>query len=113
MTYKEFSILLETQDLDIKDIAPILGYSKNSISNNWSKAESIPEKALIALNLFLELKQEKEERVRLKKQLEKSDYDAALSNRLSEKALKIAEQKCIENNISIEEYISSLVISNI
>lgn len=114
MTYKDFLDILEKNELDIKTIAEHLGYGKDSIINNWSKYDALPEKVVKAINLYLDVSKLKQENNQLtykitecKEQLK--DIDTNLNN----EALEIAIKKCKDNNISLKQYLSSLVISNI
>lgn len=113
LLYEDFLNTLKNNNLELKDIAPILGYSKNSISNNWNKDENIPNKALIALKMYLELQKERNENIMLKKQLAEIKDTVIVSEMISSEALNIANIKCEEYKIELRDYLSSLVISNI
>jgi len=108
VTYSEFINWVQNNELDLHETARFLGYSKSSISNNWSKNNEVPKKAEIAFKLFLELKMEKQ-----KKQINESNQDSTLSCNISSKALKIANNKCLENDIELDDYLSSLILANI
>jgi len=94
---------IKDNDINLQETAEYLGYSKTSISNNWSKQKKVPKKAEVAFKLFLENKKLKESRNR----------GAALHNILPVKALKLANEKCAKHDLELEEYITSLIISNI
>ncbi|UFS62752.1 hypothetical protein LOH54_01170 [Sulfurimonas sp. HSL-3221] len=113
MTYTEFLQLLEKHEIDVGGIASKLGYSKGSIENNWAKTGEVPRKAVLALELYLELRQEKHANEVLKQKLEEYDRKQNLTQLLSKKALQIAERKSNENGLELEDYISSLIISTI
>jgi predicted DNA-binding protein YlxM (UPF0122 family) len=114
MLYSDFLNTLATNNISLKEIAPILGYSRYSISNNWKKDEDIPKRALISLNLYLELKKEKEKNINLKKQLDlsKNSKNINLKN-IPTEVVDIANKKCLKTNISLENYISSLIMAHI
>ena len=110
MDYKKFLNFINTNKLSIIEIQDILGYKNKSIINNWSKSNKVPEKALKSIKLYLELREIKEENYRLKNKI-----DTSLENNvnLSNIALKIAGQKSKQFGLNIEEYINSIIISNI
>lgn len=110
MNYKEFLDFIRTNNLLIKEIQDTLGYKNKSIINNWSKHDQIPEKALNAIKLYLELKKVKEENNRLKGKIGNNQNNKVS---LSEISYKIAKQKSEQYDLSIEEYISSIIISSI
>lgn len=111
MTYTEFLSTLRSNQLSVKDIAPILGYSYNSIQNNWTKNDEVPIKAEITLDIYLELQKIKAENHNLKKK--HKDLPNNCNNLLTEKALKIASAKCIQADISLKDYLSSIIISSL
>ncbi|MBP6281953.1 MAG: hypothetical protein KA384_07900 [Leptotrichiaceae bacterium] len=106
MTFVEFKKLLDEKQLFIEDIAPLIGYSNDSINNNWSKNNFVPKKAEILINLYFELTNIKNEN----KILKENDINKI---EISDTALKIVKKKSMEKNISIKEYVSSLIISRI
>ena len=106
MTFVEFKKLLDEKQLFIEDIAPLIGYSNDSINNNWSKNNCVPKKAEILINLYFELTNIKNENKILKE-------NGMNKIEISDTALKIAKMKSIEKDISIKEYVSSLIISRI
>ena len=114
MLYGDFLNILNSNNLSLKEIAPILGYSKYSISNNWKKDKNIPKKALISLNLYLELEKEKTKSKILEKKINLQMSKEILDlKKIPEEVLDIAKKKCAKNNISLENYIASLIITNI
>jgi len=103
MTYVEFKECLNIHNLTIKKVASEIGYSTKSIENNWSKIDKIPKRAKLALDMYLKI-------LNLQK-----EYNQELNSQcfiLSHSALKIAENKCKEKEISLNEYLSSLIIAN-
>ena len=106
MTFVEFKKLLDEKQLFIEDIAPLIGYSNDSINNNWSKNNFVPKKAEILINLYFELTNIKNEN----KILKENDINKI---EISDTALKIVKNKSMEKDISIIEYVSSLIISRI
>lgn len=107
MHYKEFKEYLNNNNLSIKELDKHLGYSEKSILNNWKANDKVPEKAVISIQMYTELK---------KLRLEINNLLNLNPNnqiQLSNSALKIAEEKCKEKGISINEYLTSLVIANI
>ena len=106
MTFIEFKKLLDEKQLFIEDIAPLIGYSNDSINNNWSKNNFVPKKAEILINLYFELTNIKNENKILKE-------NGINKIEISDTALKIVKKKSMEKNISIKEYVSSLIISRI
>lgn len=114
MTYKNFLDILEENNLNLKTMAEYLGYNKDSIINNWPKNHLLPEKVVKAINLYLEVSKLKQENEWLKKQLaENNERLKKIDTNLNDEALEIAIKKCKDNNISLKQYLSSLVISNI
>ena len=106
MNYNEFLAYLKINNITVRQIEKELGYGDKSIQNNWKKKDKVPEKALIAINKFLKLK---------KQNLE---INTLLNNDINNVQLpvhiyKIAKEKSIKNGITIEEYLSSLIISKI
>jgi len=110
LNYKEFLDFIADNKLSIQELQDALGYKEKSIINNWGKSKEVPEKALKVIKLYLELKQLREENHQLKKEM---GTDQSANINLSDTALKIAKQKSGHYNISIEEYIASIIISNI
>ena len=108
MLYKKFFELLDENNISVQEIEKALGYAKNSIYNNWGKNKKIPKHAAININLYIELLNLKKENQKLKLKTESS-----LKTVLSDDALFIAKAKCSNNNLDLEQYISSLVIANI
>ena len=106
MTFVEFKKLLDEKQLFIEDIAPLIGYSNDSINNNWSKNNFVPKKAEILINLYFELTNIKNENKILKE-------NGINKIEISDTALKIVKNKSMEKDISIKEYVSSLIISRI
>lgn len=113
MTYTEFLHILNKIEMDVGEFSSYFGYSQASIKNNWSRKDEVPPKAEIALKLYLELQQEKRENEALRERLAKSAEDSKPLRLLPGKALQIAERKCAENDVELEVYISSLIISTI
>jgi len=111
--YEDFLGYLEKNNLNVKKVTSILGYGDKSIYNNWKKEKDVPEIALKSLNYYLELNKEKEENIKLNKQIAMLNTQIKVEHKLSNEALGIAKKKCIENNLRIEDYLSSLVLSNI
>lgn len=106
MNYSEFLDYLRKNNLSVRQIEKELGYSSKSIQNNWKKKNQVPEKALYTINKFLKLK---------KQDLEINNL---LTNEINNIQLpshiyKIAKEKSVKNGITIEEYLSSLIISKI
>ena len=106
MNYSEFLGYLRENNLTVKQIEKELGYSANSIQNNWKKKNQVPEKALFTINKFLKLKKQT------------SEINNLLNNDINNVQLpsyiyKIAKEKSVKNGITIEEYLSSLIISKI
>ncbi|RXJ80576.1 hypothetical protein CRU86_00595 [Aliarcobacter skirrowii] len=106
MNYNEFLTYLKINNITVKQIEKELGYGSKSIQNNWKKKDRVPEKALISINKFLKLK---------KQNLEINNL---LNNEINNVQLpshiyKIAKEKSIQNGITVEEYLSSLIISKI
>ena len=107
MTYDEFIKYIKAKNLSISTIEKTLGYSKKSIFNNWKKNNKVPQKALISIQLYLRVKEQE------------SAINSLLNNsmkniiHLSPSAYAIAKEKSLKHNVKIEDYISSLVISNI
>lgn len=110
MIYKDF---LEENKLDIKQVTSILGYGKDSIYNNWKKDKEIPEIALRTLNYYIALEKKKEENIKLGRKIKMLSAQIKVEHKLSKQALEIAKKKCIDNDIKLEDYLSSLVLSNI
>jgi hypothetical protein len=107
LNYKEFKEYLNNNYLSIKELDEHLGYSEKSILNNWKAKDKVPEKAVISIHMYTELK-----KLRLEiNNLLNLNPDNQIQ--LSNSALKIAEEKCKEKDISINEYLTSLVIANI
>lgn len=107
MNYSEFIKFIKENDLTISTIEKKFGYSEKSIHNNWKKNNKIPDKALITINLYLKVKEQEQKINNL--------LNNSINNtlQLSPGAYKIAKEKSLQYNIRIEEYISSLIISNI
>ncbi|MCT7444610.1 hypothetical protein [Aliarcobacter cryaerophilus] len=106
MNYNEFLNYLGKNNLTVRQIEKELGYSYKSIQNNWKRKNKVPEKALYSIDKFLNLK---------KQNLEINNL---LMNDINNIQLpsyiyKIAKDKSIKNGITIEEYLSSLIISKI
>lgn len=104
MNYKEFETILKKNNLTVDEVKSALGYGDKSIGNNWKTNNKIPDKALIALEFYLELK-------KIPKKI-KTEHDTRKIT-LSEKAYIVATRKSKENDIDVGEYISSLVIAAI
>ncbi len=104
VTYQEFIHELEIHDTDIKDIALSLGYSKESISNNWKKTNKIPKRVTLAMDMYFRLKD-----------IEKNDKREYKYSKdiLSKEAKRVATNKCKKHNLTLESYLSSLVLSHI
>lgn len=98
---------IKDNDINLQETAEYLGYSKTSISNNWSKQKKVPKKAEVAFKLYLENK-------KLKESKDNSDKkNDTLSGMLPMKAIELANEKCTNHGLELEEYITSLIISNI
>ncbi len=110
MLYENFKELIDKNNISVQEIEKALGYAKNSIYNNWDKNKDIPKHAAISINLYIELLNIKKENQKLKQQIKK---DSPLKTMLSSEILAMAETKCNDNNINIEQYISSLIIAHI
>ncbi len=78
-----------------------------------AKDEEISEKLEKVLNIYISLVEEKEKNLTLTKKIINLNKKCNGEQLLSEQALYIAKQKCSEKNISIKDYLSSLVIANI
>lgn len=104
MTYQEFINTLEENNVHIQDIALALGYSKESISNNWKKADKIPKRMILSMDMYFRLKDIEEN--------DKKEYKLS-ENILSEEARGVAIDKCKKHNLTLESYLSSLVLSHI
>lgn len=107
LNYLEFMNYLKKYSLTVKEIEKELGYSQKSIFNNWKKNNFVPEKALISIKMYLTIKEQKE----TINKLLKNEINNCIN--LSENVHKIAKDKSIRNNITIEDYITSLIISKI
>lgn len=110
LQYKDFLDLLNKHNITIQEIAQVLGYSKYSIQNNWKAKNEIPKLAETSLKIYIELLKAKKENQELKKRLQKKTSSQMI---LSSEIFAIAEAKCTNNNISLKEYISSLIVANI
>lgn len=115
MKYQEFRDLLKKSNISVKKIASSIGYSTNSIESNWSKFDKVPPRAKLAIEMYLKLQVLENENNQLKDELTNKCYDKEnhIKYNLSQNALRIITAKCKEKEISIEEYISSLIIANI
>jgi hypothetical protein len=107
VNYKEFLEYIKKNELSIKKIDEELGYSHKSILNNWRKNDSIPKKALLAINLYIKMRNKELEINELLKK-----YSDSNIIRLSDNALRIAKHKSNVNGIAIEEYVASLIVAN-
>ena len=106
MNYSEFLDYLKENNLTVRELEKELGYSPKSIQNNWKKKDKVPEKALSNIHKFLKLK---------KQNLEINNL---LTNDINNIQLpshiyKIAKEKSLKIGISIEEYLSSLIVAKI
>jgi len=104
VTYQEFINALAENNVHIKDIALALGYSKESISNNWKKTDEIPKRVTLSMDMYFRLKDIEENN--------KIEYKLG-ENILSEEAIRVAKEKCKKHNLTLESYLSSLVLSHI
>jgi len=100
VTYQEFICKLKKQNTDIKDIALALGYSKESIVNNWKKTNKIPPRVILAMDMYFKLQ-------------DKEKSDMFNENVLSKEAMLIAKYKCEKYNITLTNYLTSLVLSHL
>ncbi|HUH43142.1 MAG TPA: hypothetical protein VLZ29_08490 [Sulfurimonas sp.] len=114
MRYEELEKTLGIYKLDLDSFADAIGLKARSISTNYkNKPKDLPKYYDRFLDLYIQLQNEKVKNVLVE---EKLSFDNDLINCdkvLDEKAQKIAQKKCIENNISISDYLSSLIISNL
>lgn len=98
---------IKKNNLSVKKIEEELGYSQKSIFNNWKKNNKVPEKALISIKMYLENRSYKSN---INKLLTKERNN---SISITDNAYRIAKEKSIKNNVSMEEYLSSLIISKV
>lgn len=114
MKYEDLEKTLNKYDLGLNSFADAIGLKARSITTNYkNKPKDLPQYYDRLLDLYIQLQNEKVKNVLVE---EKLSFDNDLINCdkvLDKKAQKIAQQKCIENNISISDYLSSLIISNI
>lgn len=113
MTFEELKSLLLANNIELKEVANALNYNIQSISNNWKNNKPIPQKAELLFTSYINLEIEKRKNLDLQQQLEQYKKGSNLSDYLSTKALNIAQEKCTKNNLTIEEYLSSLVMAKI
>lgn len=106
LNYQEFLKYIKINNLSVKHIEQELGYSQKSIFNNWKKNDKVPDKALLAIKMYIKIK---EQDSIINKLLTKKIDNVQLSPNV----YKIAQEKSSQYDISIEEYIKSLIISNI
>lgn len=112
MTYTQLKEMLTQNDIKLKELANDLGYTISAMNVNWSKKE-ISGKAEKSFLLYIKVRKLEKENRELQKLISEKKKNIELSNNLSSKALQIAQQKCSNNNINLEEYLSSLVMVNI
>lgn len=106
MNYNEFLNYIKEYGFTVKQIEKELSYSPKSIQNNWKKKDKVPDKALKTIYKHLKLK-EKDGKVN-------NSLNNDINNiQLPSHIYKIAKEKSIKNGITIEEYLSSLIISKI
>ena len=113
MTYDEAEETLQKWKLDIESFANAVGLKKRSIRTNYkNNPKGLPKYYTKLLDLYIKFENEKAKNSLLE---EKASLNNLINNNiiLDEKAKKIVNKKCLENNITISEYLSSLVISNI
>lgn len=101
MTFEEFNNLLKEKNIDIAEVANAIGYTVKSIRNNWNKPGPIPKNAEKTVELFF--------RVKELEKLVNSNNNICLD----EVAQKIAIEKCKNNGLAIEDYLSSLVKASV
>lgn len=106
MNYNEFLNYIKKYGFTVRRIENELGYSPKSIQNNWKKKDKVPEKALETIYKHLKLK-EKDEKIN------NSLINDINNIQLPPHIYKIAKDKSIKNGITVEEYLSSLIISKI
>ncbi|WP_428024304.1 hypothetical protein [Arcobacter sp.] len=106
MNYNEFLDYLKENNLTVRQIEKELGYSPKSIQNNWKKKDKVPEKALTTIKKFLKLKKQD---LKINTLLNTDINNVQLPSHI----YKIAKEKSLKNGITIEEYLSSLIISKI
>lgn len=107
LNYSEFMKYIKENNISVKKIEEELGYSQKSIFNNWKKSNKIPEKALISIKMYIDIRNYEST---INKLLTKEKNNCV---NLTNNAYRIAKEKSIKTNITVEEYISSLIISNV
>ncbi|MBU0719723.1 hypothetical protein KJ877_00115 [bacterium] len=114
MRYAELEKSLNEIGLDLESFANAIGLKERSISTNYkNKPIDLPKYYIKLLNLYIQFQNEKTKNTLLE---EKQSSDIVLidcNEVLNKKAKEIVHKKCLENNITISEYLSSLVISNL
>nr|MDD3720809.1 hypothetical protein [Candidatus Gracilibacteria bacterium] len=117
MKYTELIDFLKEKGIDFKYIIEYLGHQENSSRNNWSKREregrDIPAYVEIALDLYLKFEEEKAKNNKLEEDINFINQKTLNSELLSKKAIEIASKKCSENDITLKEYLSSLIVSKL
>lgn len=113
MTFKELEESLNEHGLNLKSFAEAIGLKVRSIRANYNNdSKCLPKHYTSLLNLYIKFQKEKEKNALLEEKLSSGD-STNCDELINEKAKKIAHKKCIENSITINEYLSSLVISNL
>ena len=114
LIYEELEETLSKHKLDLSIFADAIGLKARSISTNYkNKSKPLPKYYSKFLDLYIQFKKEEEKNSSFE---EKQSLDIDLLNydkALNEKAKKIVQTKCFENNIRISDYLSSLVIANL
>ncbi|MDN5114184.1 hypothetical protein [Aliarcobacter butzleri] len=112
MTYTQLKELVSKNDIKLEELAKDLGYTISGMNSNWSN-KKISKKAEKSFLLYIKAKKLEKKNHELEKLINQKKESIKLSNSLSTKALQIAQKKCSNNNINLEEYLSSLVMVNI
>ncbi len=106
MNYNEFLNYIKKHGFTVKQIEKELGYSPKSIQINWKKKDKVPDKALKTIYTHLQQKEGNN-------QINNSLINDLNQIQLPKHIYKLANEKSIKCGITIEEYLSSLIISNI